>query len=527
MIKAHTFKLFLFFFPFALYSCKDQPPPAPPAPTEPAEKIEVKKKEITYFSDSIDSAFFLESLDSSVAVINKLYFERDEENPQGIFTFRGGNQRNSPIRGVLNSRPKTIRKDWEFKTAIDSMNGNFGYWGGGAGWTGQPLVVNWNKNELAQLSGLKETFLNRNELKEIIQISLSGNIYFLDFESGIETRPHLSIRNPIKGTPSIDPKNKDLLYVGHGIPHRGEMAWRVFHLKKQTLLHEEFLPSSFAYRKWGACDASPLIDTTSSTMIWPTESGVIYRHNFSDNIFEKIEQFRYRLSASSYQGIESSPSAYKQLGYFTDNGGNVFCADLRTMKPRWHFFNIDDSDASPVISIENEIPFVFIGNEVDKQGAEGLGYLRKLNGLTGKEVWKFEKKCYSSHGEKVNNGGMLSTPLLGKEQAANIIYTIFSRTDTNAAGMLVAINKSNGSKLFEVPLSRYSWVSPIALYDKAGYPTLYVPTVNGLVFLIDGITGEVIFSQDMGCIFESSPIAWNNRIIQPARGNKIFSFVVE
>jgi outer membrane protein assembly factor BamB len=262
-------------------------------------------------------------------------------------------------------------------------------------------------------------------------------------------------------------------------------------------------------------------------MIWPTESGVIYRHNFSDNIFEKIEQFRYRLSASSYQGIESSPSAYKQLGYFTDNGGNVFCADLRTMKPRWHFFNIDDSDASPVISIENEIPFVFIGNEVDKQGAEGLGYLRKLNGLTGKEVWKFEKKCYSSHGEKVNNGGMLSTPLLGKEQAANIIYTIFSRTDTNAAGMLVAINKSNGSKLFEVPLSRYSWVSPIALYDKAGYPTLYVPTVNGLVFLIDGITGEVIFSQDMGCIFESSPIAWNNRIIQPARGNKIFSFVVE
>jgi len=527
MIKAHTYKLFLFFFPFALYSCKDQPPPAPPAPTEPAEKIELKKKEITYFSDSIDSAFFLESLDSSVAVIDKLYFERDEENPQGIFTFRGGNQRNSPIRGVLNSRPKTIRKDWEFKTAIDSMNGNFGYWGGGAGWTGQPLVVNWNKNELAQLSGLKETFLNRNELKEIIQISLSGNIYFLDFETGIETRPHLSIRNPIKGTPSIDPKNKDLLYVGHGIPHRGEMAWRVFHLKKQTLLHEEFLPSSFAYRKWGACDASPLIDTTSSTMIWPTESGVIYRHNFSDNIFEKIEQFRYRLSASSYQGIESSPSAYKQLGYFTDNGGNVFCADLRSMKPRWHFFNIDDSDASPVISIENEIPFVFIGNEVDKQGAEGFGYLRKLNGLTGKEVWKFEKKCYSSHGEKVNNGGMLSTPLLGKEQAANIIYTIFSRTDTNAAGMLVAINKSNGSKLFEVPLSRYSWVSPIALYDKAGYPTLYVPTVNGLVFLIDGITGEVIFSQDMGCIFESSPIAWNNRIIQPARGNKIFSFVVE
>jgi outer membrane protein assembly factor BamB len=93
--------------------------------------------------------------------------------------------------------------------------------------------------------------------------------------------------------------------------------------------------------------------------------------------------------------------------------------------------------------------------------------------------------------------------------------------------MLVAINKTNGSMLFEVPLSRYSWVSPIAVYDQNGAPTLYVPTVNGFVLLVDGLTGEVVFSQDMGCIFESSPIAWNNRIIQPARGNKIYSFVIE
>ena len=524
MINVNKRSLYPILFLFAFSACENPPKQSPKAPEA---KIEIKKKEISYFNDSIDSNFELEPLDTSVAVIEKLYFDRDEENPEGIFTFRGGNQRNSPVRGKVNSKPKSIRIDWEFKTAIDSMRGNFGYWGGGAGWTGQPLVVNWKKNELAQLSNLKPEFLNRNELKEIIQISLSGNIYFLDFETGIETRPPLSIRNPIKGTPSIDPKNKDLLYVGHGIPHRGAMAWRVFQLKKQTLLHEEFLPSSFAYRKWGACDASPLIDTTSSTMIWPTESGVIYRHDFSKNLFDKIEQFRYKLSDSRYQGIESSPSAYKQLGYFTDNGGNVICADLRNMKPRWHFFNIDDSDASPVISIENEIPYILIGNEVDKQGAEGFGYLRKINGLTGKEVWHFEKKCYSSIGEKVNNGGMLSTPLLGKEKAADIIYTVFSRTDLHGAGLLVAINKTNGSLLFEVPLSRYSWVSPIAVYDQNGAPTLYVPTVNGFVLLVDGLTGEVIFSQDMGCIFESSPIAWNNRIIQPARGNKIYSFVIE
>ncbi len=492
-----------------------------------AQKVVSTEKKINYFNTVIDSTFILESKDSSIRNISNLYFERDEENKDGIFTFRGGNQRNSPVRGNLSFQPKKIIQDWEFRTALDSMNGPFGYWGGGAGWTGQPLVVNWKKEEIAQLSHLNPQFLSKPELKEVIQISLSGRIYFLDFETGAETRPPLFIRNPIKGTPSIDPKNKDLLFVGQGIPHRGNMAWRVFHLKKQALLHEEILPSSFSLRKWGACDASPLLDTSSMTLVWPTESGVIYRTNYSDTSFSEMDQFRYSLPASAHQGIESSPCAYKQLGYFTDNGGNVFCADLRTMQPRWHFFNTDDSDASPVLSIEKENPFIFIGNEVDKQGLKGFGYFRKLDGLTGKEVWRFEKECYSSVGEKVNNGGVLSTALVGKNQASHIVYTIFSRTTINGAGELVALNKETGKEIFRVPFPQYSWVSPIALYDQNGYPTLFVPTVGGVIYLIDGMNGSVLYSENFGCTFESSPIAWGNRIIQPARGNKIFSFILE
>ena len=490
-------------------------------------KVIPAKKENRYFKTIVDSSFNLEARDSSIQNIQNLYFEIDEENKDGIFTFRGGNQRNSPVRGAISFQPKKIIKDWEFRTAIDSMKGSFGYWGGGAGWTGQPLVINWSEREIALLTNLHPIFKFKKQLKEVIQISLSGRIYFLDFETGAETRPPLFIRNPIKGTPSIDSKNKDLLFVGQGIPHRGSMAWRVFHLKKQHLIHEEILPSSFSLRKWGACDASPLLDTTSMTMIWPTESGVIYRTNYSDTTFQSIEQFRYRLPESRHQGIESSPCAYKQLGYFTDNGGNVLCADLRTMQPRWHFFNTDDSDASPVLSIEKENPFIFIGNEVDKQGLKGFGYLRKLDGLTGKEIWRFHKECYSSVGEKVNNGGVLSTALIGKHQASNIVYTIFSRTSLNGAGELVALNKETGTLIFKVPFLQYSWVSPIALYDKNGYPTLFVPTVGGIIYLIDGMNGSVLYSENFGCTFESSPIAWGNRIIQPARGNKILSFILE
>lgn len=507
-----------------LYSCENSSDKKPKTETP---KITSTKKEIIYFTTQIDSSFSIESREDSILNIQDLYFEVDEDNPDGIFTFRGGNQRNSPTRGYLSFQPKKLIKSWSFQTDVDTLNGPFGYWGGGAGWTGQPLVVNWNKSEISQLNNLNPQFLSKNELKEIIQISLSGKIYFLDFDTGAETRPPLFIRNPIKGTPSIDPKNKDLLFVGQGIPHRGNMAWRVFQLKKQSLIHEEILPSDFSLRKWGACDASPLLDTSSMTLIWPTESGVIYRTNYSDTSFSAIDQFRYRLKASAHQGIESSPCAYKQLGYFTDNGGNVFCADLRTMQPRWHFFNTDDSDASPVLSIEKENPFIFIGNEVDKQGPKGFGYFRKLDGLTGKEVWRFEKECYSSVGEKVSNGGVLSTALVGKNQASNLVYTIFSRTTLNGAGELVALNKENGELFFRVAFPQYSWVSPIALYDKNGYPTLFVPTVGGTIYLIDGMNGSILYSENFGCTFESSPIAWGNRIIQPARGNKILSFILE
>ena len=56
------------------------------------------KKEISYFNTLLDSTFKIESKDSSVRNIQNLYFEIDEENNDGIFTFRGGNQRNSPVR---------------------------------------------------------------------------------------------------------------------------------------------------------------------------------------------------------------------------------------------------------------------------------------------------------------------------------------------------------------------------------------------------------------------------------------------
>jgi hypothetical protein len=167
MIKASSY-IFLYCLSALLFhSCKNA---SGESSNLENQKTTPTQKKITYFSLLVDTTFTIESKNDSIQNIQDLYFEIDEENPEGIFTFRGGNQRNSPVRGSLSFQPKKIALSWSFQTSTDTLNGPFGYWGGGAGWTGQPLVVNWSKSEIAQLSNLNPTFLSKNELKEIIRI---------------------------------------------------------------------------------------------------------------------------------------------------------------------------------------------------------------------------------------------------------------------------------------------------------------------------------------------------------------------
>jgi outer membrane protein assembly factor BamB len=490
-----------------------------------ADTISAVRSEFDFL---IDTSFSFEPRSAVKFNFDSLSFYTGVEDSSGIYTFRGSNQRNSPVRKRLRGRPSELINDWIFSTGSDTTKGFYGVWGGGAGWTGQPLYVEWTQAEQLDLTGFDELYIKKDTLlKELIQVSLCGKVYFIDFETGKQTRAPLLINNPIKGTPAIDGKNKKYLLVGQGIQNRGIFGWRLFDLRKQTLIHTEPMPSPFAHKMWGANDATPLVDSKSGTFVWPTESGVIYRGVLDINKIDSTELYRYNFPEHPRQGIESSPSVYKYLGYFTDNAGNVFCLDLRNMKPRWHFFNTDDSDGTPVVVVENEIPYLYIGNEVDQQGSKGKAYLRKLNGLTGELVWEYERECYSVTTPRTDNGGMLTTPVAGINKAKGLIWTTFSRTDVYGKGAFVCVNDSDGSLKYEIKLNYYSWVSPIALYDTEGNAYIYFSDVIGNIYLVEGATGEIIFRKKLDYIFESSPIAVGNRIIQPARGNRILSFIIK
>ena len=95
-----------------------------------------------------------------------------------------------------------------------------GSWSGN-GWTGQPLIVQWDA-ETRQLMNLYADKKNKSDLVEVIYATLDGHIYFLDLETGKKTRDDLNFKMPFKGTGSIDPRGLPLLYVGSGDEYEEE-----------------------------------------------------------------------------------------------------------------------------------------------------------------------------------------------------------------------------------------------------------------------------------------------------------------
>ena len=74
-------------------------------------------------------------------------FDNQYKNIENILTFRGDPSRETPFAGKIKGTPSIVKVDWEF----DTGNGITPRWGGGSGWTGQPLYVNWTDEQASRI----------------------------------------------------------------------------------------------------------------------------------------------------------------------------------------------------------------------------------------------------------------------------------------------------------------------------------------------------------------------------------------
>ncbi len=446
----------------------------------------------------------------------------------GVLTFRGSFRRDMPVSGFVRGVPQQVNVDWVYTTDYDTTRTQYGMWGGGLGWTGQPLIVKWPGETREEYSLLDITFKKKQDALEVIAGSLSGTVFFLDFEDGTETRPPIPTHNPIKGTPSLDPRLNGLLYVGSGVPHDEEsFGINIIDLHRHApVFFYSGHNDPVAYRRWGAFDSSPLL--VGDFLYWPGENGVLYQFYIDDDEISLVAKMVYRLRGRSGPGIESSLAVYKNYGYFGDNHGNILCINLLTLQPVWMYDNMDDTDATIVIEVEDEIPYIYTGSQVDMQGDEGYARFVKINGLNGEALWEQKIEAFLvSHAGRMFDGGMFSTPLAGRNNAADIIVSNFAHTTEDGAGELIAFHKQTGDIVYRTLLSAYSWSSPVALYNEFGDLFIFTGDVEGNVYLLDGRDGRILYRRRLGRNFEASPVVWGNRVVIGSRGREIYRLSIE
>lgn len=448
------------------------------------------------------------------------------DNTSNILTFRKNSFRNADFGGKVTGTPKNITVEWTFETDMDNTDTKYGRWGGGTGWTGQPLYVNWSDSLKEKFKSTPSANVTQNFNNQEIMIgSLASKVYFIDYETGKKSRTPLEVNNPIKGTISLDPDLNGKLYVGQGVPARLPYGQLTADLFTQTVKNTNMADGT-AWRGWHASDSSPL--RIGQFVFRPSENGTLYKFYVTDSLEILHSQMKYRKKGSSGPGMESSMSIYMNYGFIADNHGYIVCVNLDCLKPVWIYNNHDDTDATPVIEVEDGTPYIYIGCEMDRQGDLGQSHFAKINALTGDKIWDYTESAKKvKTGSKHFDGGYYATALLGHGDCDSLVFVNYVANDNGQNGYFYAFSKKDGTLKYKTKLNCYSWSSPVGFLNETGEMFVFSGDTHGYVYLFKGQTGEILCSKLLGINFESSPAVIDNHVVIGSRGNKIYKLKIE
>ena len=455
----------------------------------------------------------------------------------GITTFRGNNFRDTGAFGRANIQYARLSRLWSVRSG--SLRTPAGTLWTGHGWTGQPLIVRWPK-ETRQIMNMHEWAREQDDLVEVIYPALDGRIYFLELETGRATRNSFNIGWPFKGSGSIDPRGYPLLYIGAGDhSYNGRAQIFIISLIDGSILHSFGRGDPFALRDWPMADASPLIDAYTDKLIYPSENGLLYivtlnssfdREAGTITIDPEMVRWRFRGTRSGvnrrfWLGFEASPATWRGHIFLADNGGHLICLDLNTLEIVWILDNIDNSDSTPVIAIEDGHPYIYISMSFNGNGiSTPVGSMthvpiRKIDAMTGRIVWETDHQCFVDS----ISGGVQSTIALGQHQLRDLIFVSIARTPNHSSGMLVALDRQTGETVWELQTASFGWGSPVAVYNEDGEGFILHTTLTGReLLLIEGLTGRIRDRFDVGGHVEATPAVFESVVVIGTRWQDIW-----
>ena len=438
----------------------------------------------------------------------------------GIATFRGSNYRTDASYGTADIETYAMTQLHEIRVGyITDLT-----WLG-CGWTGQPLVVQWD-NDTKQIMNLYEEKKDKAGLVEVIYAKMDGYVHFFDIEDGSATRDPIYLGMVFKGAGALDPRGYPLLYLGAGI-EQGDRAQRIFvvSLIDGKVLYEYCPADMETYRWWFALDSSPLVDANADTLIYPCENGQIYTFKLN-TVYDKENgtisvnpdppaRTRYTNDyhkRGRYIGYEGSVTAVENYLYIGDNGGSFQCVDANTMEVVWVQDLVDDVNATAVFEWgEDGRGYLYVGASTDYATNKSMPFY-KLDAQTGEIIWE---KHYACVFNDEHTGGIMGSPMLGREgtDLEGLLIVTVASYPTGWDSMVYAFDKETGEVVWEFETSNFTWCSPVGVYTEDGKGYIIQIDHDGVCYMLDGASGELMNSYELNVHVEASPVVFGNRLV--------------
>lgn len=457
---------------------------------------------------------------------------------EGIVTFRGDNFRSGAAYGTAAVSSKTLTKAWSKSTS--GLSDSDGIYWSGSGWTGQPLIVKWPEATRKNISAMYDWAREKEGLVEVIYATLDGHVYFYELTSGEYTREPLNLGFNYKGAGALDPRGYPILYVGSGVDSvNGRSRVKVVNLIDNSVMFEFGHNETFANRGWHMFDSSPLVSAETDQLIYPGENGILYIIHLNTKYNEQtgelsvdpdnIVKWKYngvRSGSRYWLGVESSAAIINNYIFLADNGGNLMCLDLNTLKLVWVQDVLDDTNCSPVVDVEDGHPYIYISTSFHygwRSYSTAAIPIFKIDAETGEIVWRTDYTCYTVQDL---SGGVQGTIAVGKNKLSDMIFVPIARTPGASSGTLAALKKDTGEVVWEKETSMYSWSSPVDFYDADGNGYLLYCNSGFNMFLIDGKTGEQLDYMNLGGNIEASPAMYGNYAVVGTRAIRTYCIQV-
>ena len=378
-------------------------------------------------------------------------FAQDASEVRGLLTFRGNATRTYYGDGPVPTDPEVV---WSYPgTAMCSKSragGKTKKWCG-TGWTGQPAVF------------------ERDGQTWLVVGAYDRHVHFLDAETGLARLAPYPTGDLIKGSVTVDPDGFPLVYTGSRdgeyriLAFDGEAARELWSLPADavtpTLWNDDWDSSGLVVDDYlfvgGENSQLHIVKLNrgydENGSVTVNPTLVFNAPGWDDKLLDKLGDYNV--------SIEGSPALVDDTLYFANSGGLVQGWDVSRLKrgvaPKrvFRFWTGDDTDATVV---------------ADK---EGMLYVASQ---------------WQRHNDRARSVGQ-----------------ILKLDPTQPRSPLVWAVEDMGSKLAGV------WATP-AVYSDA----LYVPTNDGELLGIDGMTGEVRWRKQLEGPAWSSPVVVDGVLLQ-------------